>query len=121
MHSNPSSVDGCRAVGSARRSVHVEPIGSLQIARHHIRELIYGANDSIVTPFGYFLSGAPTFYAVVAGVAGGGLLLRVVLVISAANLFADRLLSSNAVTLLAMFAVGTCALGFARSRRRPRT
>jgi VIT1/CCC1 family predicted Fe2+/Mn2+ transporter len=60
--------------------VHVEPIGPLQIARHYIRELIYGANDGIVTTF-----------AVVAGVAGGGLSLRVVLIIGAANLFADGL------------------------------
>jgi vacuolar iron transporter family protein len=64
----------------ARRSAHVEPIGPLQIARHYIRELIYGANDGIVTTF-----------AVVAGVAGGGLSLRVVLIIGAANLFADGL------------------------------
>jgi VIT1/CCC1 family predicted Fe2+/Mn2+ transporter len=60
--------------------VHVEPIGPLQIARHYIRELIYGANDGIITTF-----------AVVAGVAGGGLSLRVVLIIGAANLFADGL------------------------------
>jgi VIT1/CCC1 family predicted Fe2+/Mn2+ transporter len=60
--------------------VHVEPIGTLQIARHYIRELIYGANDGIITTF-----------AVVAGVAGGGLSLRVVLIIGAANLFADGL------------------------------
>lgn len=64
----------------ARRSLHVEPIGPLQVARHYIRELIYGANDGIITTF-----------AVVAGVAGGGLPLRVVLIIGAANLFADGL------------------------------
>jgi VIT1/CCC1 family predicted Fe2+/Mn2+ transporter len=63
-----------------RRSVHVEPHGVLQIARHYIRELIYGANDGMITTF-----------AVVAGVAGGGLSLRVVLIIGAANLFADGL------------------------------
>ena len=63
-----------------RRSLHVEPRGALQIARHYIRELIYGANDGIITTF-----------AVVAGVAGGGLSLRVVLIIGAANLFADGL------------------------------
>jgi VIT1/CCC1 family predicted Fe2+/Mn2+ transporter len=45
-----------------------------------VRELIYGANDGIITTF-----------AVVAGVAGGGLSLRVVLIIGAANLFADGL------------------------------
>jgi vacuolar iron transporter family protein len=64
----------------ARVSVHVEPRSPLQIARHYVRELVYGANDGIVTTF-----------AVVAGVAGGGLSLRVVLVIGAANLFADGL------------------------------
>ena len=64
----------------ARASLHVEPVGLLQVARHYIRELIYGANDGIITTF-----------AVVAGVAGGGLPLRVVLIIGAANLLADGL------------------------------
>ena len=63
-----------------RESRHVEPRGALQTARHYIRELIYGANDGIITTF-----------AVVAGVSGGGLPLRVVLIIGAANLFADGL------------------------------
>ena len=63
-----------------RLSHHVEPHGALQIARHYVRELIYGANDGIITTF-----------AVVAGVAGGGLSLRVVLIIGAANLLADGL------------------------------
>jgi VIT1/CCC1 family predicted Fe2+/Mn2+ transporter len=63
-----------------RPSNHVEPHGVIQVARHYIRELIYGANDGIITTF-----------AVVAGVAGGGLSLRVVLIIGAANLLADGL------------------------------
>lgn len=63
-----------------RLSRHVEPRGAVGIARHYIRELIYGANDGIITTF-----------AVVAGVAGGGLSLPVVLIIGAANLFADGL------------------------------
>ena len=63
-----------------RDSVHIEPKGPLETARHYVRELIYGANDGIITTF-----------AVVAGVAGGGLSLRVVLIIGAANLFADGL------------------------------
>ena len=63
-----------------RDSHHIEPRGALQVARHYIRELIYGANDGIITTF-----------AVVAGVSGGGLPLRVVLIIGAANLFADGL------------------------------
>ena len=63
-----------------RNSRHVEPKSPLEVARHYVRELIYGANDGIITTF-----------AVVAGVAGGGLSLRVVLIIGAANLFADGL------------------------------
>jgi VIT1/CCC1 family predicted Fe2+/Mn2+ transporter len=63
-----------------RPSLHVEPTQPADIARHYIRELIYGANDGIITTF-----------AVVAGVAGGGLSLRVVLIIGAANLVADGL------------------------------
>jgi VIT1/CCC1 family predicted Fe2+/Mn2+ transporter len=61
-----------------RHSLHVEPTTVLDVARHYIRELIYGANDGIITTF-----------AVVAGVAGGGLSLPVVLIIGCANLFAD--------------------------------
>ena len=64
----------------ARPSTHIEPVGARQIARHYVRELIYGANDGIITTF-----------AVVAGVAGGGLAARVVLIIGAANLLADGL------------------------------
>jgi VIT1/CCC1 family predicted Fe2+/Mn2+ transporter len=63
-----------------RPSLHVEPKSPVDIARHYVRELIYGANDGIITTF-----------AVVAGVAGGGLSVRVVLIIGAANLFADGL------------------------------
>jgi len=61
-----------------RGSRHIEPAGPLEVARHYVRELIYGANDGIITTF-----------AVVAGVAGGGLSLCVVLIIGAANLFAE--------------------------------
>jgi vacuolar iron transporter family protein len=50
------------------------------IARHYIRDLVYGANDGIITTF-----------AVVAGVAGGSLSHTAVLVIGAANLAADGL------------------------------
>ena len=64
----------------ARLSNHVEPHGALDIARHYIRELIYGANDGIITTF-----------AVVASVAGGGLSARVVLICGIANLLADGL------------------------------
>jgi hypothetical protein len=34
-----------------RQSRHVEPEGALQITRHYVRELIYGANDGIITTF----------------------------------------------------------------------
>ena len=63
-----------------RPSRHVEPQGALETAQHYVRELIYGANDGLITTF-----------AVVAGVAGGGLSATVVLVIGVANLLADGL------------------------------
>jgi VIT1/CCC1 family predicted Fe2+/Mn2+ transporter len=63
-----------------RVSRHVEPRGPLDTARHYIRELIYGANDGLITTF-----------AVVAGVAGGGLSASVILICGVANLFADGL------------------------------
>jgi vacuolar iron transporter family protein len=59
-------------------SLHVEPRGATAIARHYIRDLVYGSNDGIVTTF-----------AVVSGVAGGQLSTLAVLVIGAANLAAD--------------------------------
>lgn len=65
-------------VTGPRRSVHVEPRGTVAIARHYIRDLVYGANDGIITTF-----------AVVAGVAGGSLSNAALLVIGAANLAAD--------------------------------
>ena len=64
----------------SRRSTHTEPRGPRDVVRHYIRELIYGANDGIITTF-----------AVVAGVAGGGLPARVVLICGVANLLADAL------------------------------
>jgi len=64
----------------ARASNHVDPVGALETARHYIRELVYGANDGVITTF-----------AVVAGVAGGGLPLSAVLIVGAAHLLADGL------------------------------
>jgi VIT1/CCC1 family predicted Fe2+/Mn2+ transporter len=61
-----------------RVSLHVDPQGPVGIARHYIRDLVYGANDGIITTF-----------AVVAGVAGGALSPVAVLVVGAANLAAD--------------------------------
>jgi vacuolar iron transporter family protein len=63
-----------------RLSNHIEPRTPLEIGRHYVRELIYGANDGVITTF-----------AVVAGVAGGGLPLRAVLIVGAANMLADGL------------------------------
>jgi vacuolar iron transporter family protein len=63
-----------------RPSVHIEPQGFVATARHYIRDLIYGANDGIITTF-----------AVVAGVTGGDLSRRAVLIVGVANLLADGL------------------------------
>jgi VIT1/CCC1 family predicted Fe2+/Mn2+ transporter len=62
----------------SRESLHVEPRGTKALARHYIRDLVYGANDGLITTF-----------AVVSGVEGGSLSHVAVLVIGAANLAAD--------------------------------
>lgn len=59
-------------------SLHVEPVGVPATARHYIRDLVYGANDGIITTF-----------AVVSGATGGSLSAAAVLIIGAANLAAD--------------------------------
>ena len=74
----------------ARESFHVDPRGAHAIARHYIRDLVYGANDGLITTF-----------AVVSGVAGGALSHVAVLVIGAANLAADGV-SMGAGNLLAI-------------------
>jgi VIT1/CCC1 family predicted Fe2+/Mn2+ transporter len=63
-----------------RISIHREPTGVVDIARHYIRDMVYGANDGIITTF-----------AVVAGVTGGALSPKAVLIVGAANLLADGL------------------------------
>lgn len=63
-----------------RVSLHREPTGAAEIARHYIRDLVYGANDGIITTF-----------AVVAGVTGGALSPKAVLIVGIANLLADGL------------------------------
>ena len=63
-----------------RVSLHREPVGAIEIARHYIRDVIYGANDGIITTF-----------AVVAGVTGGALSSTAVLIVGTANLLADGL------------------------------
>lgn len=65
---------------SNRESVHVEPRTALGIARHYVRDVVYGANDGVITTF-----------AVVAGVTGGTLSPVTVLVLGVANLLADGL------------------------------
>lgn len=65
---------------AGRPSLHAEPRGLLDTARHYIRDVIYGANDGIITTF-----------AVVAGVTGGALTARAVLIVGVANLLADAL------------------------------
>jgi vacuolar iron transporter family protein len=62
----------------SRPSLHVEPQGVVATTRHYIRDLVYGANDGIITTF-----------AVVGGATGGGLAPIAVLVIGCANLAAD--------------------------------
>ncbi len=63
-----------------RDSLHVEPRDALGLAQHYIRDLVYGANDGVITTF-----------AVVAGVTGGTLQPVAVLVLGVANLLADGL------------------------------
>ena len=50
------------------------------VVKYYIKDVVYGANDGIVTTF-----------AVVAGVIGGGLSTRAVLIVGLASLFADGL------------------------------
>jgi VIT1/CCC1 family predicted Fe2+/Mn2+ transporter len=63
-----------------RASLHHEPDGLVDTARHYLGDLIYGANDGIITTF-----------AVVAGVTGGSLSSRTVVIVGLANLLADGL------------------------------
>ena len=63
-----------------RVSHHVEPTGPREVVRHYIRDLVYGANDGIITTV-----------AVVAGVTGGALSTHAIIVVGVANLFADGL------------------------------
>ncbi len=65
---------------AARVSNHRAPHGAREMAQHYLRDLVYGANDGIITTF-----------AVVGGVAGGGLTPKAVLIVGTANLFADGL------------------------------
>ncbi len=64
----------------ARVSNHVRPSGWKASARHYVGDLVYGANDGLVTTF-----------AAVAGVEGGALAAITVLIVGMANLAADGL------------------------------
>ncbi|MBI4410363.1 MAG: VIT1/CCC1 transporter family protein [Gemmatimonadetes bacterium] len=64
--------------GAIARVATLEPTTIPGIFRHYLRDLIYGANDGLVTTF-----------AVVAGVTGGDLSARVVLILGLSNLLAD--------------------------------
>ena len=66
--------------GPGRESLHVEPRGARATAQHYLKDVVYGANDGLITTF-----------AVVAGVEGGALTHRAVLVVGFANLVADGL------------------------------
>ena len=55
-----------------------EPAWGVELTRHYLRDLIYGASDGIITTF-----------AVVSGVAGAGLAPRTVIILGVANLLAD--------------------------------
>lgn len=67
-------------MSAAPPSIHVEPVGWRHIVQHYLKDLVYGANDGLITTF-----------AVVAGVEGGALSQRAVLVVGFANLLADGL------------------------------
>jgi vacuolar iron transporter family protein len=73
-------VDNSGSRRRGRQSLHREPTTAIGIARHYIGDVIYGANDGVITTF-----------AVVAGVTGGSLTARAVLIVGAANLIADGL------------------------------
>ena len=62
------------------QSLHITPVGAAAMARHYLRDVVYGGIDGVITTF-----------AVVAGVRGGELAAGVAVVIGAANLFADGL------------------------------
>ncbi len=58
--------------------VHPELHGVRDVARHYLGDLVYGANDGLITTF-----------AVVAGVAGAAMAPRVIVILGIANLVAD--------------------------------
>lgn len=78
--SSPTHVGvGLLATHGRRASVHGEPERLLAIARHYIRDVIYGAHAGIITTFD------------VAGVTGGAVSTRAVLTVGLAHPLADGL------------------------------
>jgi VIT1/CCC1 family predicted Fe2+/Mn2+ transporter len=79
-HASSAGMSQRLPAGRASRpaSLHVDPIGVSATARHYIRDLVYGANDGIITTF-----------AVVCGATAGSLAAAAVLIIGVANLAAD--------------------------------
>lgn len=71
---------GALTIIVSRASNHTAPVGLAGTARHYIGDLVYGANDGLVTTF-----------AAVAGVEGGSLAPATVLIVGVANLVADGL------------------------------
>jgi vacuolar iron transporter family protein len=71
----PATLDGREPLPAGR---HVEPRTLRDAARHYLGDLVYGANDGLITTF-----------AVVAGVAGAALSPGIVIVLGVANLVAD--------------------------------
>lgn len=78
----------------------------IELARHYLGDLVYGANDGIVTTF-----------AVVSGVSGAALDVRIIVILGIANLFADGV-SMGASNYLAIRSVAHSE-GLQRGRREP--
>jgi vacuolar iron transporter family protein len=74
------AIDTPRHAHRVTHSLHVEPHGLRATTQHYLKDMVYGANDGLITTF-----------AVVAGVEGGALTRRAVLVLGLANLLADGL------------------------------
>ena len=70
--------DGAQMLAPPLDHARPRPPGLAEFARHYLRDLVYGANDGIVTTF-----------AVVTGVTGASLGRRTILILGVANLLAD--------------------------------
>ena len=84
-----------------------EPETLRGLARHYLGDLVYGANDGIITTF-----------AVVAGVAGASLSPRIVLILGFANLLADGF-SMGASNFLAIRSDQDARVAAGKARNEP--